>query len=51
VHAVVARSTFGSQHVQTTTCSCHFWTLKRRLVSQVQGILHPAKNEQNVKVL
>ena len=25
VHAVVARSTFPSQHVQNTTCSRHFW--------------------------
>ena len=25
VHAVVARSTFRSQNVQNTTCSCHFW--------------------------
>ena len=25
VHAVVARSTFPSQNVQNTTCSCHFW--------------------------
>ena len=25
VHAVVARSTFRSQNVQTTTCSRHFW--------------------------
>ena len=26
VHAVVARSTFRSQNVQTITCSHHFWT-------------------------
>ena len=25
VHAVVARSTFRSQNVRNTTCSCHFW--------------------------
>ena len=25
VHAVVARSTFPSQNVETTTCSRHFW--------------------------
>ena len=25
VHAVVARSTFQSQHVKNTTCSDHFW--------------------------
>ena len=27
VHAVVARSTFGSQNVQSTPCSDHFWKL------------------------
>ena len=27
VHAVVARSTFRSENVQNTTCSCHFWRL------------------------
>ena len=32
------------------TCSRHFWTLKRRFVWQAQGILHPAKSEQIVKV-
>ena len=36
---------------QSTTCSCHFWTLKRRFVRQAQGILHPAKSEQNLRVL
>ena len=28
VHAVVARSTFWSQNVQSTTCSRHFWKLR-----------------------
>jgi len=27
------------------------WTLKRRFVWQAQGILHPAKSEQTVRVL
>ena len=36
VHAVVARSTFRSQHVQSTTCSRHFWTLKRRFAWQAR---------------
>ena len=31
--------------------SRHFWTLKRLFVWQAQGILHPAKSEQNVRVL
>ena len=51
VHAVVARRTFQSPKVQNTTCSCHFWTLQRRFVWQAQGILHPARSEQKVKVL
>ena len=28
VHAVVARSTFRSQHVQNTPAPDHFWTLR-----------------------
>ena len=31
VHAVVARSTFPSQNVQSTPCSDHFWRLRCRL--------------------
>ena len=31
VHAVVARSTFPSQNVQSTPCSVHFWRLRCRL--------------------
>ena len=31
VHAVVARSTFPSENVQSTTCSDHFWRLRCRL--------------------
>ena len=30
VHAVVARSTFPSQNVQSTPCSEHFWKLRCR---------------------
>ena len=41
----------GSQNAQNTTCSRHFWTLKRRFVWRVQGIPHPANSEQNVRVL
>ena len=33
VHAVVARTTFRSEHAKNTTCSRHFWTLKRRFVA------------------
>ena len=45
VHAVVARSTFRSQNVQSTTCSRHFWTLKRRFAWPAQGIVHLVKSE------
>ena len=47
----MVRSTFRSQNAKSTTCSRHFWTLKRRFVWQAQGILHLAKGEQNVGVL
>ena len=30
LHAVVARSTFRSQHAQSTSCSEHFWKLRCR---------------------
>ena len=50
LHAVVARSTFRSQHAQSTTCSRHFWTLKRPFAWPAQGIVHLAKSEQNVRV-
>ena len=50
VHANVARSAFRRQSPKNITCSRHFWTLKRRFVWQAQGILHPAKSEQIVKV-
>ena len=33
VHGVVARSAFGSEHAKNTTCSRHFWALKRRFVA------------------
>ena len=29
VHGVVVRSTFGSEHAKSTTCSDHFWTFNR----------------------
>ena len=34
VHAVVARSTFPSQNVQSTTCSRHFWRFRCRFASR-----------------
>ena len=40
VHAVVARSKFRSQYVQSTTCWRHFWTFRCRFAWQAQGIVH-----------
>ena len=51
VHAVVARSTCRSQNLQSTTCTRHFWTLKRCFPRQAQGIVHLVKSEQNGRVL
>ena len=51
VHAVVARSTFPSQNVQSTPCSDHFRRFRCRFAWQAQGIVHLVKSEQNVRVL
>ena len=51
VHAVVARSTFPGQNVKSTTCSDHFWRFRCGFAWQVQGILHLAQIDQNVRVL
>ena len=51
VHAVVARSTFRSQNVQSTTCSRHVWRFRCRFARQAQGIVHLLKSEQKVRVL
>ena len=50
VHAVVARSTFRSENVQSTPCSDHFWRFRCRFAWQAQGIVHLVKSEQNVRV-
>jgi hypothetical protein len=50
VHGILARSAFGSENATNPTCLCRFWTLNRCFVSQVQGVLHPGKSEQNLKV-
>ena len=40
VHAVVARSTFGSENVQNTPCSDHFWRLRcRKSVEKVHAVV------------
>jgi len=51
LHAFVARSTFPSQNVQSTTFSRHFWTLKCPFLWQAQGIADHVKSAQNVRVL
>ena len=40
VHVVVARSTFPSQNVQSTTCSRHFWSFGCRFASLHYITLH-----------
>ena len=49
VHAVVARSTFRSQNVQSTPCKDHFWTFRFRFAWQAQGIVHLVKSDKNVR--
>ena len=45
VHAVVARSTFPSQNVQTTPGSDHFWKLKCRKSARSCGAKHISKSK------
>ena len=40
LHAVVARSTFRSKHVQNTPCSDHFWKLRCRKSTRRCGAKH-----------
>ena len=47
VHAVVARSTFGSQNVQNTSVSDHFWKFRSRKSARRCG----AKPHLEVKML
>ena len=44
VHAVVARSTFRSQHVQNTRGSDHFWKLRCRKSARRCGAKHMSKS-------
>ena len=44
VHAVVARSTFPSQNVQSTTCSRHFWRFGGRKSARRCGAKHISKS-------
>ena len=45
VHAVVARSTFPSQNVQSTTCSRHFWRFGCRKSARRCGAKHISKSK------
>ena len=45
VHAVVARSTFGSQNVQNTPLSNHFWKLRCRKSARRFGAKHISKSK------
>ena len=43
LHAVVARGTFRSQHVQNTPCPDHFWKLRYRNSARHCGTKHMCK--------
>ena len=45
VHAVVARSTFPSQNVQSTPLSDHFWKLRCRKSARRCGAKHISKSK------
>ena len=45
LHAVVARSTFGSQNVQNTPLSDHFWKLRCRKSARRRGAKHIWKSK------
>ena len=45
VHAVVARSTFPSQNVQSTTCSRHFWRFGCGKSARRCGAKHISKSK------
>ena len=44
MHAVVARSTFRSQNVQSTSASDHFWKLRCRKSARCCGAKHISKS-------
>ena len=45
MHAVVARSTFGSQNAKNTTYSRHFWKLRCRKSARHCGAKHISKSK------
>ena len=50
VHAVVARSTFRSQHVQNTPLSDHFWKLRRQKSARRCGAKHSYRSQKCKKL-
>ena len=45
LHAVGARSTFGSQNAQSTPCSEHFWKLRCSKSARCSGAKHISKSK------
>ena len=45
LHAVVARSTFPSQNVQSTPGSDHFWKLRCREIARSYGAKHISRSK------
>ena len=45
LHAIVARSTFGSKNVQNTSCADHFWKLRYQKSARRSGAKHISKSK------
>ena len=45
LHAIVARSTFGSKNVQNTSCADHFWKLRCLKGARRSGAKHTSKSK------
>ena len=48
LHAIVARSTFLSQNVQSTPCPDHFWKLRCRKSARRCGAKHISKSKYTI---
>ena len=46
LHAVVARSTFGSQNAESASLSEHFWKFRRRKSAGLCGAKHISKGKR-----
>ena len=46
LHAVVTRSTFGNQNVESASCSGHFWKLRCRKSERNCGAKHISKSKR-----